>query len=40
VSETARRLDLARSQLYKLINAFGIERTDGGRPPLDSVRVE
>jgi Nif-specific regulatory protein len=27
VVETARRLDLARSQVYKLINAFGLERT-------------
>ena len=29
-SETARRLDVARSYLYKLISAFGIERGDGG----------
>ena len=26
VSETARRLDVARSYLYKLITAFGLER--------------
>jgi Nif-specific regulatory protein len=29
VSETARRLDLARSHVYKLIGAFGLERIDG-----------
>lgn len=29
VSETARRLDVARSHLDKLISAFGIERTHG-----------
>ena len=29
VSETARHLDVARSYVYKLISAFGIERRDG-----------
>ena len=26
VSETAKRLDVARSHVYKLISAFGVER--------------
>jgi len=30
VSETARRLDVARSHVYKLITAFGFERLDDG----------
>ncbi len=30
VSETARRLDVARSHLYRLIRAFGLERESGG----------
>jgi Nif-specific regulatory protein len=29
VSETSRRLDVARSHVYKLISAFGIERSSG-----------
>ena len=32
VSEVARRLDLARSHVYNLIRAFGLERAQGRDP--------
>ena len=36
VSEAARRLDLARSHVYNLINSFGLDRRSSGDEPESS----